>query len=192
MSTVTWHRGLETRSPFLYRQALEMHSVVGETAVASGKHLESKFCLQKTAGVGCGQLELNHMLTILCFSFTATVYRLTQPIFSFAAGDGRWRHHRCIPAADRWTLLSSSHLSDGHPQTTATPTFTGSLLLPAYLCYYCSYYYYHYHFLNLKGCVYVCVCVKISETGQKLEEFALLDLKMVELWLEKQQLWNLS
>lgn len=32
--------------------------------------------------------------------------------FSFAAGDGRWRHHRCIPAADRWTLLSSSHLCD--------------------------------------------------------------------------------
>ena len=36
-----------------------------------------------------------------------------------SAGDGRWRHHRCIPAADRRALLSPPHLIDGHPSNHA-------------------------------------------------------------------------
>lgn len=60
----------------------------------------------------------------------------------FSAGDGRWRHHRCIPAADRRSLLNPPHLVGSHPKIFPSVTFTVPLLVS-------DYYYYNYCYSSL-------------------------------------------
>lgn len=61
----------------------------------------------------------------------------------FSAGDGRWRHHRCIPAADRRSLLNPPLLVGSHPKIFPSVTFTVPLLVS-------DYNYYYYSSLHLK------------------------------------------
>lgn len=89
-------------------------------------------------------------------------------ILLFSAGDGRRRHHRCIPAADRRLLLNPVHLFGSHFQIFLSVTFTVPLLVSDYY-----YYDYDYSSLHLKmflmvpsGVVWGCFmyCLKLDWT----------------------------
>lgn len=123
-------------------------------------------------------LLLSLVVHILCINFL---------ILFFSAGDGRWRHHRCIPAADRRLLLNPLHLFGSHPQIFPSVTFTVPLLVSDY------YYYYSYSSLHLKkffmvpsgvvwGCFMYCLkldwtlCMSTVSAGQAGQRFLLAPL----------------
>lgn len=114
------------------------------------------------------------MCDLYCCSLIDIVYSLTETTFILllAAGDGRWGHHRCIPAADRWTLLSplpphwrppSNHACINLHCLIAHPSLW--LLL-----------FYYYYFLNLKISVVfcqvrVCLCACVWGGGRAPQLF---------------------
>lgn len=138
-----------------------------------------------------------HILKICTYIFSASLVKLYIDLFLvvvilcihslillFSAGDGRRRHHRCIPAADRRLLLNPLHLFGSHFQIFPSVTFTVPLLVSDY------YYDYDYSSLHLKkflmvpsgvvwGCFMYCLkldwtlCMSTVSAGQAEQGFFL-------------------
>lgn len=125
------------------------------------------------------KLYINLLLVVinLCINYL---------ILLFSAGDGRRRHHRCIPAADRRLLLNPLHLFGSHPQIFPSVIFTVPLLVSDY--YYYSSLHLNKFFMVPSGVVWGCfmyclkldwtLCMSTVSAGQAGQRFLL----ALQLW----------